>query len=338
MIADSSTSTLPVSPRPVSGSGSGLAISVVTPTYCRPGELGGLLRNLTQQTRLPDEVVIVDASPDTATGIVVEQLRPHVPFAIRYLRSAKGTAVQRNAGIRGACGHFIAFIDDDVRLDADFLDVVIGHFQRDEAERVGAIVGYRKNEPLSEVEPARWVWYRRLRLLKTFEPGRYDRSTGYPINASRQPPFTGLRPVDFMTTACAVWRRAVFATGLQFDPFFTGYGVLEDAHLSLTAGKRWLLYQCGDARCVERRAAGGRENDRLIGYKSVVNYYYVFKSVEKPLTLLQRVRFWRFQMFELVRVSAYWLRKRERSAAWNLLGRVQGILAVIGGAASERAR
>ncbi len=101
---------------------------------------------------------------------------------------------------------------------------------------VGGIVGYRTNVHFTPETAQRWRLYRRLKLLREFEPGRYDFECGYPINNSLQPPFVGTREVDFMTTACAVWRKEVLDGGLRFDPFFADYGVLEDAHFSLRAG------------------------------------------------------------------------------------------------------
>src|SRR6185295_14617818 len=152
-----------------------------------------------------------------------------------------------NVGLDEAQGDFIAFFDDDIRLEPAFLRAALSVFSGDKRVRVGGVVGYRTNGYFSGDEALRWRWYRRLRLLKTYEPGRYDFRCGYPINANMQPPFSGVRSVDFMTTSCAVWRSEVFESGLRFDPFFRDYGVLEDAHLSLKAGREWELLQCGDA-------------------------------------------------------------------------------------------
>jgi GT2 family glycosyltransferase len=172
-----------------------------------------------------------------------------------------------------------------------------------------------------------------LKLLSTYEPGRYDFQSGYPINANMQPPFSGLREVDFMTTACAVWRREVLEEGLRFDEFFCDYGVLEDAHFSLRARRRWKLMQCGDARCVHLASPGGRADRRKIGYKYVVNYYYVFQEAAGPLRFGNKARFWTFQMFELFRIGASFVRRRRRSDWRELLGRLDGISAVARGVA-----
>ena len=309
-------------------------ISVVTPTFYRPTETIGLLDNLSRQLLLPIEVILIDGAPtevcDTQTA--VEKVINDYPFKIRYIRQTGGTAIQRNAGIEAADGDFVAFIDDDVRLDENFFRVIIENFNADENQTVGGIVGYRANQYFEIEKSERWRWYKRLKLLTVYEPGRYDFESGYPINNNLQPPFQGVRTVDFMTTACAVWRREVFADNLRFSSFFRDYGVLEDAHFSLRAGRKWKLLQSGDALCEELHSPNGRVNHRQIGYKCVVNYYFVFRDIARPLSLRQNFRFWRYQSFEFFRIAASAVRRRRAADCQEILGRIEGVFAVLGGA------
>jgi glycosyltransferase involved in cell wall biosynthesis len=306
-------------------------LSVVTPTFRRPQEARELLLNLAEQSLLPTEVVLVDGAPaeETATELAVNEVAAQLPFRVCYVRSReRGTAVQRNVGIERAQGKLIALLDDDVRLSPDFFARMAEVFANDQPKQIGGVAGYRTNRHFSAAATPRWRWYRRLRLLTTYEPGRYDFASGYPINANLQPPFSGTRPVDFMTTACAVWRREVFDAGLRFDLFFRDYGVLEDAHFSLRAARQWQLVQCGDAHCIELHAPGGRVNRRKIGYKCVVNYYYVFGDIARPLGWRQQVRFWRFQLFELFRLLLAALRQPRGDHWRELQGRLEGFWAV----------
>ncbi|MDX2031486.1 MAG: glycosyltransferase family 2 protein [Blastocatellia bacterium] len=308
-------------------------LSVVTPTYRRPQEIVELLDNLRLQKLQPDEVIIVDGAPadERATEENVARAAGTLPFPVRYVRSDRGTAIQRNAGIDLARGELVALLDDDVRLEPDFWERIAAVFREDAERRIGGIVGYRTNRHFQPADARRWQWYRRLRLLTIFEPGRYDRETGYPINSNLQPPFEGTREIDFMTTACAVWRREVFDAGLRFDPFFRDYGVLEDAHFALRAGRRWRLLQCGDAHCIELHSPHGRTDSRKIGYKCVVNYYFVFRDIAGPLRPRQQWRFWRYQAFELFRIAASALRRRRRADVQEILGRLEGTVAIIRG-------
>jgi GT2 family glycosyltransferase len=310
-------------------------VSVVTPTLRRPVEVAEMLENLTRQTLLPHEVILVDGAPadETGTERAVASVAASLPFRCHYIRHGGGTAIQRNVGINMASGQLIALIDDDIRLEPDFLQNIAAVFEQE--RRAGGVVGYRVNQHFTERDAQRWRWYRRLKLLTVYEPGRYDFQSGYPINANLQPPFSGTRRVDFMTTSCAVWRREVFDSGLQFDPFFRDFGVLEDAHFSLRAGREWELLQCGDARCTHLHSLNGRTDSRRIGYKCVVNYYYVFQDIVRPLTWQHKMRFWRFQVFELCRVAASAIRRRRKTDLMELRGRLEGIKAVSRGIGSE---
>lgn len=312
-------------------------ISVITPTLGRPEEVAGLLTNLAAQTVTPRELILVDgaSASDRRTEEVVARLAPEQPYGIRYIRHGGGTAIQRNVGIDAAQGEFLAFVDDDIRLEPDFFERILAVFSSPGAETVGGVVGFRTNEGV-DGSSGRWAWYRRLGLLRTWEAGRYDYATGYPINANLAAPFRGVREVDFATSSCTVWRRAVTDRGLRFDPFFADYGVLEDAHFSLRAGRDWRIWQCGEARCVHLRSPRSRANRRRLGYKAVVNYHYVFEDIAGPLSLQQRVRFWRFQAFELVRLSASAVRRRRLDDIREILGRLEGWLAVARGKDGQR--
>jgi GT2 family glycosyltransferase len=314
------------------------SISVVTPTLSRPEQVAELLDNLSRQTRLPKEVILVDGAPSEVkdTEQAVDSLRSALPFDCVYIRQSGGTAIQRNTGIEAASGAYIALVDDDVRLKTDFLERMLETFERDRDHRIGGVVGYRQNRHFSLGERQRWRWYQRLRLLTTFEPGHYDYNCGYPINANMQPPFSGTRSVGFMTTSCATWRREVFDSGLRFDLFFSDYGVLEDAHFSLRAARTWKLLQCGDAKCDELHAAGGRVSRRRLGFKCVVNYYYVFQDIVRPLTLRHKLRFWRFQGFELFRIFSSALMRRRFEDLLDVQGRIEGFWAVATGTAFKR--
>lgn len=301
-------------------------LSVITPSLRRPTYVADLMANLAQTSLKPDELVLVDGAPEgeNDTEQVVAKLIPDMPYQVRYLRSPKGTATQRNRGLDVAKGQFIAFIDDDVRVKPDFFEQILQGFNQEQHSKTGGIVGVKTNLVFDGNKRARWRWYRRLGLLKSFTPGHYDFQSGYPINAAMQGPFKGFRTVHFMTTACAVWRAAVFQNGLRFHPFFKNFGVLEDAHLSLTAGKTWQLAQCGQAHCEELKAPGGRGNSHNLGFKSVINYYFVFRDIAGPLSVGQRFRFWRFQAFEMFRLLASSVRRWKYADFQNFLGRVHG--------------
>lgn len=306
-------------------------ISVVTPTLGRPAEVEGLLADLAGQTLLPVELVLVDGAPTDRreTEGVVERLAPLQPFRCCYLRHSGGTAIQRNRGIDEARGSLVALIDDDIRLAPDFLAKMAEVFEADRECTIGGVTGYIDGNYLDPSRSPRWRWYRRLRLFRCYEPGRYDYQTGYPINRYLQPPHEGLREVDFMGAGCAVWRREVFDSGLRFSTFFTGFGVLEDAHLALRASRTWQLLECGRCRCTHLKSSSSRESSREIARKSAINYRYVFIDLVPKRSTAQEARFWRVQLFDLARFVVYALRHPSRRSVGSVVGKAEGIVTAL---------
>ena len=88
-----------------------MTISVIIPTYNRSQCIGENLTRLGQQEPPPEQVIVVDASPDDRT----EQVVAGFP-GVLYLRNAAGrgnTPRSRNLALRHATGEILAFLDDD---------------------------------------------------------------------------------------------------------------------------------------------------------------------------------------------------------------------------------
>jgi glycosyltransferase involved in cell wall biosynthesis len=301
-------------------------ISVITPTLNRPGEVLGLLKNIKEQTILPIEVILVDgSSPEVKdTENLVKTIGNKLPFRCIFIRHSRGTAIQRNAGIDRANGDFISFIDDDIRLEQKFFEEIIKTFLNDVENLVGGVAGYITNQHLNPKTSIRWQWYRRLHLFKTYEAGRYDYDTGYPINRYLQPPHNGTKELDFMGAGCAVWRKEVFLTGQRFSKFFTGYGVLEDAHFALVARRKWRLLECGKATCIHLKSSTSKPDERKIARMSAVNYRYVFMEVVPNRSWQKNYRFWMVQFFQLLSFIIHALKNPHKKSWLTVVGKLEG--------------
>lgn len=306
-------------------------ISVVTPTLERPIEVRDLLTNLAGQRLRITELILIDAAKDEdrRTEQVVCELCEKMPYSCVYIRGFGGTAIQRNIGIEAARGEFIAFIDDDIRLNPDFFSLIMETYANDSQKNIGGVAGFIENQSFDPKNRRRWVWYRRLRLFTTFEPGRYDYYTGYPINRYMQAPHEGIREIDFMGTNCALWRREVFQKGLRFDEFFCDYGVLEDAHFALRAKESWRLVENGRARCIHLDAAGSWRDPYSVSFKTARNYRYVFVDIVPDRTWRQEMRFWIVQMFDLFRIFIAALRDMSHPRWRAFFGKAVGIAAAL---------
>jgi GT2 family glycosyltransferase len=115
-------------------------VSVIIPTRDRPDQLRTCLESLLAGSYPADrfEVIVVDnGSETTRTADLVEELRQE---SIRYVREERsGSASARNAGARVARGEILAFTDDDVRVDRQWLPAIARAFSV--VEDVGCVTG-----------------------------------------------------------------------------------------------------------------------------------------------------------------------------------------------------
>jgi len=88
-----------------------IKISVILTTRDRAMLVSEALASVLEQSRAPDEIIVVDDGSVDDTG---ERLRP-LAASVRYLRNPQplGVSAARNRGIRAAAGSWLAFLDSD---------------------------------------------------------------------------------------------------------------------------------------------------------------------------------------------------------------------------------
>lgn len=280
-----------------------LTLSVVVPTLSRPAFVDGLLENLARQSYRPDEVIIVDGAgdDDRRTEEVVRRAQSSAgAYELIHLRSDPGTARQRNLGVEKARGRLVAFIDDDIRLDPVFFGVCVEALDAEPA--AGAVCGLIVDQLIDREESAHWRWMQRLRCFGRFEPGWFDAASGHPIPRYLGGMHEEKREIEVMGAGCSMWRRSALIELDGFDTWFTGYGMLEDVHLSMRAARRWKLLELGTARCSHLRADEARPDQHELSFRSVVSYRYLFEQMVAEPTWGQRARWWYVQVVDLGRL------------------------------------
>ncbi len=115
-----------------------LTVGVIIPTRNRAELLRGALEALSRQTRVPDEVIVVDNGSTDHTRQVAGQFSGRLP--LRYLfEPTPGAGQARNAGIRHATSDVLAFTDDDCIPDENWLHFIELSFLRD--PNIGMVAG-----------------------------------------------------------------------------------------------------------------------------------------------------------------------------------------------------
>jgi glucosyl-dolichyl phosphate glucuronosyltransferase len=116
--------------------------SVIIATCNRAADLRDTLGSLAGLCPHGDwEAIVVDNNSTDDTRMVVDAVAPRFPVALRYLfEPEQGRSPALNAGIRAAQGDIIVTTDDDVRVEADWLDRAAQGLERSGCDYVGGRV------------------------------------------------------------------------------------------------------------------------------------------------------------------------------------------------------
>lgn len=112
-------------------------VTCVIPTHGRPADLATALSSVLAQTLRPDAVLVVDDLGDHGTqAVVAEAVRSGLD--VRHVEHLSGTGASssRNRGVREATTDYVAFLDDDDRWRAAFLERTVAQARRTGAEMV----------------------------------------------------------------------------------------------------------------------------------------------------------------------------------------------------------
>jgi len=136
-------------------------VSVVIPAYNCARYVGEAVESVLAQTYQNWEIVVVDSSSDGTKDV----LRPFMGRLTYLYQAPRGVAAARNAGITGASGEFVAFLDADDAWMPGFLECGIRALNRYPTAALAFSNGYRTDphgrtlRPLLPTEPeAFWGW------------------------------------------------------------------------------------------------------------------------------------------------------------------------------------
>jgi glycosyltransferase involved in cell wall biosynthesis len=166
-------------------------VSLVATVLNESAYISRLLRSLAEQSRPPDEVVIVDGGSQDGTQATLEAFAETAPFPVRILIRPRANISQgRNLAVAEASGPIIAATDAGVRLEPDWLerlvapfaqapapDVVSGFFVPESHGLFELVLGAVTLPRLDEIDPDRF--YPSSRSV-AFRRAAWERVGGYP--------------------------------------------------------------------------------------------------------------------------------------------------------------
>ncbi len=164
-------------------------ISVIVPAHNAADTLAACLAALQQQTRAPDEIIVVDDGSTDETAAIAQRA------GARVLRQAhQGPAAARNLGAQMAAGDILLFTDADCKPATDWTREMLAPFADESVVGVKGI--YRTQQPSLAA-----------RFVQAEYEDKYDR-------------MERCATIDFVDTYAAAYRRSTYIENEGMDPGF----------------------------------------------------------------------------------------------------------------------
>ncbi len=318
-----------------------MKFNLVVCTYKRSEALGRLLESVAAQSRLPDEILVIDASPDDKTRDLIKARKLSGLKYFKVGEKDRGLTRQRNYGIRqtGKEIEVICFLDDDIILELDYFEKLIATYSTyPDAIGVGGYISnevpWEKSDAVPDFDAFKMDGYirklgsrnllrKRLGLLSDRPPGVMPEfSNGLPIGFL--PPTGKAYPVEFFMGGVASYRKGIFEK-LGFSEYFQGYGLYEDMDFCLRASRLGQLYVNTAARVEHHHEQSGRPNKYKYGNMVIRNGWYVWRVKYPDPDLKARFK-WHATAFllTLVRLGNVISTQKRKEAFTESLGRIAG--------------
>jgi glycosyltransferase involved in cell wall biosynthesis len=113
-------------------------VDVIIPTIGRKNYLYDVLKDLKAQTHLPTNVIIVEQNPDEGSELELDYLTSEKwPFVIKHTFTHQaGACNARNLALEQITSEWVFFADDDIRIQADFIQKTLEHINDFSAKAV----------------------------------------------------------------------------------------------------------------------------------------------------------------------------------------------------------
>jgi GT2 family glycosyltransferase len=249
-------------------------ISVIIPTKNRKPDLLIVFRSLLGQTALPEQIVIVDQSPDdSALGCLQAELDGIRCTMLDYVHDPllNGAAAARNRAMDLAKGDIWLFLDDDVELESDFIQRLLEGYEK--YPSAGGISGIIVNYPPPSMVSRLWA--------ATFMRG--------PFHDERQPIYwecerlRNSKPIEVQKFTSALMSfRADVIRNARFDGNYPG-ALAEDVDFCWRLPIGTQMFILPQARLVHNRSPANRVRSNWLRIHAESSYYLYERHLKKQI-------------------------------------------------------
>jgi glycosyltransferase involved in cell wall biosynthesis len=291
-------------------------IAFLVPTRHRPSDLTVLLESFVQQTRSPDLVMIIDGGDD---GQTVEGFVGRYPnLNISYIRvNPPGLTKQRNAGLDALPKDisFVGFLDDDIELMPDAIEVMMAFWQSASPDFGGAsfnIVNNMDNRP---------TLLKRFFFINGTRGGTVLKSG---FNVMLQPVERDTE-TEWLSGGATVWRSSIFNQH-RFEEKYGGYGHFDDLDFCFSLYRTHRMIVLKKAKVLHHDRQVRRDKVRAFGESDVL-FRYMFV---KRFGLSFLAFYWATFGITLIFILSG-IRHMDRSKFEQAFGHIDGLIQIFRG-------
>lgn len=272
-----------------------LFVSLIICTYKRAESLQKLLLSIRDQEVMPNEILIIDGSPDNQTR---EMILCDFPTEVEYFQVSpeqRGLTKQRNFGISkvNKPADVVAFLDDDTVLTSNYFAVMEETFRQNPA--IGGLGGVAINEDPwikisdgAKLNPKKTYSFEGYYVRETLRNkvrnylglnsphGSFQMGDFSHVRASGFPQTGKFYTVDLLIGMSFAFRKSIIDKQI-FSLFFDGYGLYEDADYSIRAQRYGINVIHTGLQLYHFHHPSGRPDQFKYGKMVIRNGYYVWR-------------------------------------------------------------
>jgi GT2 family glycosyltransferase len=306
----------------------------------RPISLLNLLLSIKEQTRYPNEIIVIDGSTNNETEVNLRQSTFENLHYFQVSKEGRGLTKQRNFGLTKVSPEteVVCFLDDDTVLEPNYFEEIIDVFQSDTT--VTGVAGVAINEiRWTKKQPGHryskykyyefegYVYPEGLRnvlrnvlgLQSKLGPGKmpeysHGRTCGFPLTDK-------IYEVDLLIGMSFSFRKNVFDK-IQFSHYFEGYGLYEDADFSIRAQQFGKNVITTKAQLLHYHDLSGRPNKYEYGKMVTRNGWYVWRVKYPNPSVIAQIKWNAISLLLiLIRFSNIFTTSKRREAFSESIGR-----------------
>lgn len=250
-----------------------MTISVIIPTKNRHEDLLNTIKSIILQTRIPNEIIIVDQNTSSDVKNAVLSLFNSLDnikrdnIILKYIHDPQitGLTQARNKAIEKNESDIVLFLDDDVILEEDFIFNILGIYKKHpEIYGASGIITNSERGLIGDI------------LYKIFMKGNFT-DQRYLINTDPKYKDADHIEVSKLPGGLTSYRREIFQE-FTFDENFIKYGLSEDFDFSFRVSRKYKIVITPKARLEHVCSDSGRVNDSKAIESLILSMHYFFKK------------------------------------------------------------